>query len=257
MQNKRGLLGLWQRILSAVGRLGIAGLLFAAGLMLAGRLSSPVFAAYMHVIGDNPVPMSGLAPTANPASVSTPPNIAVALTLTGSDPEEDPLTFAISSPPLHGTLSGTPPDVTYTPVTDYHGPDSFSFTVDDSTTISDPATISINVNTVPDAVDDAATVGEDSGSNIIAVLVNDTDVDGDPRTVTAVTQGSKGVAAVGVAGANVTYTPNLNENGSDTFTYTIGDGQGGTDTATVSITIIEDKYNRHPVEHDATVREDS
>ena len=37
------------------------------------------------------------------------------IVLTGSDPDGDALTFALATGPAHGTLSGTPPDLTYTP----------------------------------------------------------------------------------------------------------------------------------------------
>jgi hypothetical protein len=88
----------------------------------------------------------------------------------------------------------------------------------------------------PVAVDDAASVAEDSGANPIDVLGNDTDSDGDTLTITGVTQGAHG--SVVNNGTNVTYTPAANFNGSDSFTYTIDDGQGGAPaTATVAVTV--------------------
>ena len=87
----------------------------------------------------------------------------------------------------------------------------------------------------PDAVDDTATVAEDSGANAIAVLTNDTDANGDTLTITAVTQGAHG--SVANNGTSASYTPNANYFGADSFTYTIDDGNGGTDTATVSVTV--------------------
>jgi hypothetical protein len=87
----------------------------------------------------------------------------------------------------------------------------------------------------PDAVDDAATVAEDSGANVINVLANDTDANGDVLTVTLVTQGANG--SVSTNGVTVTYTPDANFFGSDSFTYTIDDGHGGNDTAMVSVTV--------------------
>ncbi|MGC9036977.1 MAG: cadherin domain-containing protein, partial [Verrucomicrobiia bacterium] len=68
-------------------------------------------------------------PVANPQTVTTPEDTAVSITLTGSDIENDPLTFAIVAGPAHGTLSGTPPNVTYTPAANYNGSDSFTFKV--------------------------------------------------------------------------------------------------------------------------------
>jgi hypothetical protein len=82
-------------------------------------------------------------PTANPQAVSTPRDTAKAITLTGSDPDGNPLTYAIGTPPAHGALTGTPPNVTYTPAAGYVGPDSFTFTVNDGTVTSAPATVSI------------------------------------------------------------------------------------------------------------------
>ena len=90
-------------------------------------------------------------------------------------------------------------------------------------------------NRAPDAVDDSATLDEDT-SLAIAVLTNDNDPDGDPLTVAATTSPSHGSVAVNPEGT-ITYTPEANYHGSDSFTYTIGDGRGGADTATVSVTV--------------------
>ena len=86
-------------------------------------------------------------PVADPQSVSTTLNAAKAITLTGSDPDVPPLplTFAITSSPTHGGLSGTAPNVTYTPSTGYLGPDSFAFTTNNGTNTSAPATVVISV----------------------------------------------------------------------------------------------------------------
>ena len=84
-------------------------------------------------------------PVANPQSVTTPQDTPVPITLTGSDPESDPLTYAISSSPTHGALAGTGALLTYTPAAGYTGTDSFAFTVSDGVNTSTPATVSITV----------------------------------------------------------------------------------------------------------------
>ena len=167
-------------------------------------------------------------------------NIPVDLTTLTDDIDGDALTYTITTPLANGTLTptGTPGHYTYTPNANFTGPDSFTYTVSDGT-LTDTGTVSVtvtNVNDAPDAVNDAATVNEDSGANPITVLANDTDPDpADTRTITAVTQGANG--AVAITGTGVSYTPNDNFAGTDTFTYTITDAAGLTDTATVTVTV--------------------
>lgn len=139
-------------------------------------------------------------------------------------------------------ITGGGTTVSYTPNANYFGPDSFTYTISDGNGGTDTATVNItvtNVNDPPDAIDDAATVAEDSGATTINVLANDTFVPdaGETLTITAVTQGANGSVAITGGGTTVSYTPNLNYFGPDSFTYTISDGNGGNDTATVSMTV--------------------
>ena len=89
-------------------------------------------------------------PTANAQSVAVAFNTAKAITLTGTDPDVPalPLTYAIVTGPTHGSLSGTAPRLTYTPAANYAGPDSFTFTVNNGTNTSAPATVSLTVNPI-------------------------------------------------------------------------------------------------------------
>jgi len=86
------------------------------------------------------------APTANSQTVTTQTNTSVSLTLTGTDPDGDSLTYAIATTPTHGTLTGTAPNVSYTPATNYTGTDTFTFKVNDGSLDSAPATVSIQVS---------------------------------------------------------------------------------------------------------------
>jgi hypothetical protein len=83
--------------------------------------------------------------------VVTDEDTPVGITLTGSDPDEDPLTFSVIAPPSNGTLGGTAPDLTYTPNADYNGSDSFTFKANDGSVDSNTATVSITVNPIDDA----------------------------------------------------------------------------------------------------------
>lgn len=88
---------------------------------------------------------SSLTPTATPQAVQAQSGVAKAITLTGTDPENQALSFAITRSPEHGTLAGTPPAVTYTSTVGYLGSDSFAFTVNDGTTSSFAADVAITV----------------------------------------------------------------------------------------------------------------
>ena len=96
------------------------------------------------------------------------------------------------------------------------------------------------VDDTPIAVNDSATVAEDSGAGAIDVLANDTDVDGGPKTIASVSQTRRtGRSCITGGGAGLTYQPDANYCNSpagdspDTFTYTLNGGS----TATVSVTV--------------------
>ncbi|MGC2440945.1 MAG: LamG-like jellyroll fold domain-containing protein, partial [Nitrososphaeraceae archaeon] len=85
-------------------------------------------------------------PVANNQAVTTSKNIAKDITLTASDPNNDPLNYSIVTQPAHGTLTGTAPNLNYNPDTDYVGADSFTFKANDGTVDSNTATVSMTVD---------------------------------------------------------------------------------------------------------------
>jgi DNA/RNA endonuclease G (NUC1) len=152
-----------------------------------------------------------------------------------SDAENDSLTITAVSAPSHGGAAISNGKVVYTPDANYNGGDSFTYTITDGQ-LSATATVNVTVNAVndaPSASGDAATTDEDTAVTI-DVLANDSDVDHDSLTITAVSAPSHGGAAI--SNGKVVYTPNANYNGGDSFTYTITDGQL-TATATVNVTV--------------------
>ncbi|MBT4525917.1 MAG: hypothetical protein HOC24_05140 [Deltaproteobacteria bacterium] len=66
------------------------------------------------------------------------------ITLTGFDPENEPITFS-NSLPVNGTLTGVAPNLVYTPDVDFTGSDSFTFLVNDGNIDSSPGTVNISV----------------------------------------------------------------------------------------------------------------
>ena len=89
-------------------------------------------------------------PVADDQEVVTDEDTPVAITLTASDPDGDPLTYSVVTDPNNGTLTGTAPDLTYTPASNYNGPDSFTFMANDGQVDSNIATVSITVWPVND-----------------------------------------------------------------------------------------------------------
>src|SRR5208282_2689687 len=83
-------------------------------------------------------------PVANSQSVTS-NGSPVAITLTATDSDGDPLTYSIVTEPANGTLSGTAPNVTYTPTTGFSGTDSFTFQAHDGQLNSNTATVTIQV----------------------------------------------------------------------------------------------------------------
>ena len=199
------------------------------------------------------VTIANSAPVANDQTVTLNEDETAPIILTASDVNSDALTYQIVTGPSHGTLTGSAPNLTYTPLQNYNGSDTFTFKANDGSLDSNTATVTLSiqsVNDAPTAVDDTVTTNEDTAIAVITVLANDTDPDGDTLTVDDFTQPAHGTAGSNGDGT-LTYTPDLNYNGNDSFTYTVSDGNGGTDTAAVNITI--NPVNDAPVANNQTV----
>ncbi len=186
-------------------------------------------------ININAVDPDNTDPNALAQSVTTLQNQAANITLIGTDSDGDSLTFAIASSPSHGTLSGTPPAVTYTPDSNYTGSDSFTFTANDGKATSTAATVSINIdpgNTAPNALVQFVTTLKNQAANI---TLTGTDSDGDSLTFAIASDPSHGTLS-GTPPA-VAFTPRSDYIGTDSFTFTVNDGKATSTAATVTISI--------------------
>jgi len=74
---------------------------------------------------------SNQAPTAIAQTRTTAEDTPLSIRLIGMDPEGVALNFSIGTHPPHGTLTGTPPNLSYPPTTSFNGFDSFMFTASD------------------------------------------------------------------------------------------------------------------------------
>ena len=77
------------------------------------------------------ITVSNEPPVAHALFLEVPPNSTNTITLTGRDNTGDPLMFTVLTQPASGLLSGTAPNLTYRPTTDFTGADSFTFKVSD------------------------------------------------------------------------------------------------------------------------------
>jgi subtilisin family serine protease len=181
--------------------------------------------------------LAGQIPFAYSSSEQTNFNTAINITLSAIDPQNDSLSFSVLSSPSSGTLSGSAPNLVYTPNNGYIGNDSFTFKVNDGQNNSNTGTIAIAVeagaeNSAPVAVNGSMTTIENTQ---VSIVLNVSDVDGDNLTYIISTQPNNG--ALSGTAPNLTYTPNFNYIGSDSFAFKVNDSQIDSNTATVSITI--------------------
>ena len=220
-----------------------------------GGTRSPTqqFTITVTAVNDAPVlAIGGSQSVAEDAGAQTIPSFATKAPGGGPDEAGQTTTYGVTNITNASLFSVQPAisptgTLTYTPAANANGAATVTVHVTDDggtasggndTSPTQQFTITVtSVNDAPTAVDDTRTVSEDSGSNAIDVLANDSTVPdtGEILTVTGVTEAAKGSVAI-VGGTSVSYTPDQDANGTDSFTYTISDGNS-TDTATVNVTV--------------------
>ena len=167
------------------------------------------------------------APVVEDLNITTDEDTNVTVTLSGSDEDNDTLTFNIISGPSHGTLNGS----TYTPSNDFNGTDTIKFKASDGKADSNEATVNITVNSVNDApVSTNQTLSVDQNSSI-NITLSATDVDGDDLNYTITQEPSHGTLN------GTTYTPSNDFNGTDTIKFKANDGKADSNEATITIKV--------------------
>ncbi|RYH68020.1 MAG: DUF4082 domain-containing protein [Alcaligenaceae bacterium] len=174
---------------------------------------------------------------------------ASALLANDTDLDGDTLTISGVSGGVHGTASfnAQTNTVTFTPVTGYTGLASFVYTISDGHGGTANGTVSLNVTAPPNH---APVANNDSGFATVqnttlnieaaSLLANDSDVDGDPLTITGIVAGSasNGVATFNAQTNAITFIPTAGYVGLASFSYNVSDGRGGTAAATVNLNVI-------------------
>jgi hypothetical protein len=201
----------------------------------------------------HPAATSNQPPVAESQGIATDEDTAVGIKLRATDPNGGTLTYTIVSGPFHGTLSGTAPDVTYTPAPDFNGEDRFTFKANDGTADSNIATVSITVRpgndnpTVNALVADPTTINEGGGTSKLTASA--TDPDGDSLTYSwSQTAGTTGTITVDDENPSIAFyeAPLVRTDETATIQVTVNDGsEDGIATASVDVTV--KNVNRPPV----------
>jgi len=207
-----------------------------------GKLTSQSAIVTFNVAGVNH------APTATPQAVQATEDTSITITLAGVDPDGDTLSFQAQAP-AHGTLSGSGASLSYTPAANYHGPDSFTFTVRDATLTSPPATVTIGVASVNDPPVATALQQSLNEDTSLSITLRGTDDDGDALSFAIQDPPQHGTLSG--TPPTVTYTPAANYNGADSFTYTAFDGHATSAPATIALSVIS--VDDAPVAQDGAV----
>src|SRR6478752_6747242 len=119
-------------------RLSIPVALIVAGL-LAGLLPAAASAASPDAVNDAYPTVEDSGPT------------HIDVLANDTDADHDALTIIDVSTPDEGTATTDGNDVIYTPPADYHGGDTFTYTIDDGNGGQDTATVTVTVASVNDA----------------------------------------------------------------------------------------------------------
>jgi hypothetical protein len=168
------------------------------------------------------------------------------------DDDGNALTYTIVTQPANGALSGTAPNLTYTPAANYNGADSFTYKVNDGQVDSNTATVAIAINAVNDApvLEPIADQTLDEGAKA-DVAVAASDADSDQITLMAQVLPSFATFTDNGDGSGVlALAPTFSDAGTYVVEITASDGSL-TDRKSVSITV--NNVNRPPLVRDLTI----
>ncbi len=177
-------------------------------------------------------------------SVSTIEDIPVSINVltNDSDVEGSPLAATIIGGPSNGSASQNSGTILYTPNPNFSGLDTIFYRVcdNDLPPACDTAMLIIlviDINDKPTAVNDTASMPNDTTSVTVLVQANDSDIEAGAWTTTLLCPPAQGTATV--VGTDIVYVPDSTYIGLDSLCYVLCDAGTPTmcDTAVVYLTI--------------------
>jgi hypothetical protein len=121
--------------------------------------------------------------------------------------------------------------VTYTPNANYHGTDSFTYTVSDGSVTSQSATVTLTIAPVNDAPEiTSAYITDINQDSSYSYTIETQDIDGD-----AVTVSSTGPSWLTISGNTLSGVPGSGDVGLHNVVLTADDGNGGTASQSFSV----------------------
>lgn len=190
------------------------------------------------------VTMTNDAPVANNGSFSTDEDTPISDIIPASDANGDSLTYSKVSDPSNGSVNIVSNVFTYIPNNNYSGSDSFTFKVNDGTSDSNTATITITVNAVNNApvitegTSITVSMSKNSSPTAFNKILNATDANGNTLTWSISSPAGNGTASASGTGTakSISYIPTTGYTGSDSFVVQVSDGSL-MDTITINVTI--------------------
>ncbi len=183
------------------------------------------------------------APVAGIDAITTPEDtpVKIDVLLNDTDLDGDTLLVTSASVPSNGVslVADGGRSLSYSPNQNFHGLDTFVYTLSDGNGGMAEGRVNIEVTPVNDppvAVRDVVETLEDTPVEL-AVLSNDADVEDKVFTLVAVTGAGHGTPTVSADSKTILYVPNKNFHGKDSFTYTVQDSQKAQAIGLVEITV--------------------
>ncbi|AIY63899.1 Ig-like domain-containing protein [Pseudoalteromonas piratica] len=190
------------------------------------------------------------APIGFTNSVSLNEDSSRSIQLTASDADGDSLNFFVLSQPQHGKLSGSAPNLVYTPNADYFGSDSFTFYASDGYLNSQSTTVSISVTAVNDKPQADALNLSLNEDDSISVVLSGKDVENDLLTFEIIKQPLNGTVTGKLP--NLVYTPHADFFGNDEFSFIANDGVANSTPAVVELTVVA--VNDKPIANNQSIK---